>query len=183
MLWHFHALYCLIKKHIDKAWTALRMCSHSVHKYSLIYQQDVHTNLFVCETIDCKHRSDTYHARFSFLEQKCLSSSMSFSISFGHACVSAVALNHVMAYSKLTYLDRGFPLKSAISNALQNLMLSGISGMSAGEKRRLGNDSQHYEQTENEVGAIFYEANHFKLLVITTRWSRVGMGRKKGRWK
>lgn len=54
-------------------------------------------------------------------------------------------------------------------------MLSGISGMSAGEKIRLGNDSQHYEQTENEVGAIFYEANHFKLLVITTRWSKGGM--------
>lgn len=30
-----------------------------------------------------------------------------------------------------THLDRGFPLKSAISRALQNLMLSGISGMSA----------------------------------------------------
>lgn len=28
------------------------------------------------------------------------------------------------------YLDRGFPLKSAISRALQNFMLSGISGMS-----------------------------------------------------
>ncbi len=37
-----------------------------------------------------------------------------------------------------SYLDRGFPLKSAISKALQNLMLSGISGMSAGEKRRPG---------------------------------------------
>lgn len=29
-----------------------------------------------------------------------------------------------------TYLDRGFPLKSAISRALQNFMLSGISGIS-----------------------------------------------------
>lgn len=29
-----------------------------------------------------------------------------------------------------THLDKGFPLKSAISRALQNLMLSGISGMS-----------------------------------------------------
>lgn len=29
-----------------------------------------------------------------------------------------------------THLDKGFPLKSAISKALQNLMLSGISGMS-----------------------------------------------------
>lgn len=29
-----------------------------------------------------------------------------------------------------THLDNGFPLKSAISRALQNLMLSGISGMS-----------------------------------------------------
>ena len=33
-----------------------------------------------------------------------------------------------------TNLERGFPLKSAISNALQNLMLSGISGMSADRK-------------------------------------------------
>lgn len=29
-----------------------------------------------------------------------------------------------------SYLERGFPLKSAISRDLQNLMLSGISGMS-----------------------------------------------------
>jgi len=29
-----------------------------------------------------------------------------------------------------SYLERGFPLKSAISKDLQNLMLSGISGMS-----------------------------------------------------
>lgn len=36
------------------------------------------------------------------------------------------------------YLDRGFPLKSAISKALQNLMLSGISGMSAREKKKVG---------------------------------------------
>lgn len=29
-----------------------------------------------------------------------------------------------------SHLERGFPLKSAISKDLQNLMLSGISGMS-----------------------------------------------------
>ena len=35
-----------------------------------------------------------------------------------------------------TDLERGFPLKSAISSALQNLMLSGISGMSAERNTR-----------------------------------------------
>lgn len=72
-----------------------------------------------------------------------------------------------------TYLDRGFPLKSAISKALQNLMLSGISGMSAGEKRRIRVSTMD-TQSAGGVGVILYEANHFKLLVITTRWPRVG---------
>lgn len=35
-----------------------------------------------------------------------------------------------------SYLERGFPLKSAISKDLQNLMLSGISGMSRRKKKR-----------------------------------------------
>lgn len=44
--------------------------------------------------------------------------------------------NTVMVCFSSTYLDRGFPLKSAISKALQNLMLSGISGMSIREKKK-----------------------------------------------
>lgn len=35
-----------------------------------------------------------------------------------------------------SYLESGFPLKSAISKDLQNLMLSGISGMSEAERER-----------------------------------------------
>lgn len=35
-----------------------------------------------------------------------------------------------------SYLERGFPLKSAISKDLQNLMLSGISGMSRRKKKK-----------------------------------------------
>lgn len=42
---------------------------------------------------------------------------------------------------KCTYLERGFPLKSAISKALQNLMLSGISEISAGEKEKKEEES------------------------------------------
>ncbi len=80
-----------------------------------------------------------------------------------------------------TYLDRGFPLKSAISKALQNLMLSGISGMSAGEKRG-GDRSQHHGHTDVEQGGhIIQGVNHFQFLIITTRWSREVRNRK--RWK
>lgn len=60
-------------------------------------------------------------------------------VSVAPGCTSGsltAMMNGVRGPLPLTYLDRGFPLKSAISKALQNLMLSGISGMSAGEKKR-----------------------------------------------
>lgn len=62
--------------------------------------------------------------------------------------------NTVMVCFSSTYLDRGFPLKSAISKALQNLMLSGISGMSIREKKKGGGDeSQHHGHTAQECGS------------------------------
>lgn len=55
------------------------------------------------------------------------------------------------------YLDRGFPLKSAISKALQNLMLSGISGMSAREKKKEGggDENQRHGHRTQEVWVTF----------------------------
>lgn len=63
--------------------------------------------------------------------------------------------NTVMVCFSSTYLDRGFPLKSAISKALQNLMLSGISGMSIREKKKKGggDESQHHGHTAQECGS------------------------------
>lgn len=43
---------------------------------------------------------------------------------------SAFLRSRARGLHRPSYLERGFPLKSAISNDLQNLMLSGISGMS-----------------------------------------------------
>lgn len=70
-----------------------------------------------------------------------------------------------------TCLDRGFPLKSAISKALQNLMLSGISGMSARKKEGRGDENQHSGPRAQEVWVTFCEMNHFKLFAVTARWS------------
>lgn len=61
-----------------------------------------------------------------------------------------------------TYLERGFPLKSAISKALQNLMLSGISGMSAGEERRRGGGEKSQRYSQKDWGFTFYRTNHFR---------------------
>lgn len=80
-------------------------------------------------------------------------------------------MNTVMVCFSDTYLDRGFPLKSAISKALQNLMLSGISGMSARKKEGGGDENQHSAQRAQEVWVTFCEMNHFKLFAMTARWS------------
>lgn len=53
--------------------------------------------------------------------------------------------------------------------------------MSAGENRRCGGGdwSQQHGHTEVELGGlIVYGANHFKLLVITTRWPGPGKWEK-----
>lgn len=83
---------------------------------------------------------------------------------------STVKMNTVMVRFSDTYLDRGFPLKSAISKALQNLMLSGISGMSAREKKEGGGDeNQHSGHGAQEVWVAFCEMNHLKLFATTAR--------------
>lgn len=77
------------------------------------------------------------------------------------------------------YLDRGFPLKSAISKALQNLMLSGISGMSTREREKKGggDENQCHGHRTQEVWVTFCEMNHFKFSAMAARWS--GMDQEK----
>lgn len=48
----------------------------------------------------------------------------------GECAISVLLLSWTNGLHVPSYLERGFPLKSAISRDLQNLMLSGISGMS-----------------------------------------------------
>lgn len=87
-------------------------------------------------------------------------------------------VNTLMIHCPFTYLDRGFPLKSAISNALQNLMLSGISGMSAGKKKERETRVSTVDTGCSRWGSFFYEANHSKLVVITNRWFLAEKGKK-----